>query len=110
MKAANEILKEKILADKIPAHKKGDYHKKFFPKQTFADSDQGFIDSIRLKRYWIHSFFLFSVIWSFGSILKDEYKGEFEDWIKGQATEEGFKRELAKDKKSKEKTKTPQES
>jgi len=37
---------------------------------------------MKQKHYWIDCFFVQSLIWSFGSILKEPYKKEFEMWLK----------------------------
>lgn len=55
---------------------------------------------MRFKTYWLHSFFLFALVWSFGVALKDEYKEEFELWLKKQATIKGFTERLTAKKSS----------
>ena len=53
-----------------------------FPTQKFSDDGQMFINSIRYKTDWLHSFLIFSMIWAFGVNLRDEYKQEFEEYVK----------------------------
>jgi len=37
----------------------------------FAEIDNWFINSIWYKYVWIEAFFVFSVVWSFGPVLKE---------------------------------------
>ena len=41
-----------------------------------------FESSIRFKNKWIDSFFIYSLIWAFGSVLTEPAKREFSNWLK----------------------------
>ena len=42
-----------------------------------------FESSIKHKQLWIDSFFIFALIWAFGSLLSSEGKILFDKWLKG---------------------------
>lgn len=41
------------------------------PEHTFVDNDVLFELSIKNKNYWIDAFFIYSLVWAFGSLLND---------------------------------------
>ena len=82
------------LQELVPPHKDPDYKRAKMPNQKFSESEQLFIDSIRFKTTWLHSFFLYAVIWAFGINLKEEYKGEFEEWLKANCVESEARKKL----------------
>ena len=51
------------------------------PEHTFIENDFLFEQSVRHKNMWIDSFFLYSLIWAFGSILTDEARRHFNTWL-----------------------------
>ena len=48
----------------------------------FADLEKSFEASITNMSHWMDCFFIYSMIWAFGSILTDEAKIEFDIHIK----------------------------
>ena len=52
-------------------------------EHRFADNgEQMFEVATRCKGKWIDAFFLYSMIWAFGSILTENAKREFSNWLK----------------------------
>ena len=51
------------------------------PENNFVENDFLFEQSVRNKNYWIDCFFLYSLIWAFGSILTDEARRHFNTWL-----------------------------
>lgn len=47
------------------------------PMISFADSESRFLNSINYKKLWIEAFFIFSMVWTFGYILKPHVLKEF---------------------------------
>ena len=45
------------------------------------ENDFFFEQSVRLKNYWIDCFFLYSMIWAFGSVLTCEARRQFNTWL-----------------------------
>ena len=61
-----------------------DNREKIKPSEhRFADNgEQMFEVATRCKAKWIDAFFLYSMIWAFGSILTENAKREFSNWLK----------------------------
>ena len=53
------------------------------PEYRWCDDDLLFESSIKYKQLWIDSFFIFALIWAFGSLLNSEGKTVFDKWLKG---------------------------
>ena len=51
------------------------------PEHTFIENDFLFEQSVRHKNMWIDSFFLYSLIWAFGSIVTDKARRHFNTWL-----------------------------
>ena len=51
------------------------------PEHTFVDNDVLFELSIKNKNYWIDAFFLYSLVWAFGSLLNEQGRKEFNLWL-----------------------------
>ena len=58
-------------------------HAKFIrPSEfRFCELDHLVEQSIRSKDLWIDCFFVYALVWSFGSILKEEARAEFNDYV-----------------------------
>jgi hypothetical protein len=52
------------------------------PLVSFADIESRFLNSINYKNLWIEAFFIFSMVWTFGYILKPHVLKEFNRLIK----------------------------
>lgn len=53
---------------------------------SFADSESRFLNSINYKNFWVEAFFIFSLVWTFGYILKPHVLKEFNRIIKRKIT------------------------
>ena len=53
------------------------------PEYRWCDDESLFENSIKHKQLWIDSFFIFALIWAFGSLLSSEGKTMFDKWLKG---------------------------
>lgn len=51
------------------------------PEHSFVENDLLFELSIKNKNYWIDAFFLYSLVWAFGSILSEQGRREFNTWL-----------------------------
>ena len=60
---------------------------------SFADIESRYLNSINFKNLWIEAFFIFSMVWGFGCVLKPHVLKEFNRIIKKKIT--GNKDELA---------------
>ena len=53
------------------------------PEHRFADNGEPLFEaSIRKKELWIDCFFIYSLIWAFGSVLTETAKKGFSNWLK----------------------------
>ena len=52
------------------------------PDYKWSEDDKSFENSIRYKNLWVDSLFIYALVWSFGSILTDKAKQEFDRWLK----------------------------
>ena len=52
------------------------------PEYKWSEEEILFENSIRHKELWVDSFFIYAIIWAFGSILTEHAKVEFDRWIK----------------------------
>ena len=52
------------------------------PDYRWCDEEALFFNSIKNKSLWVDSFFMYAIIWAFGSILNKESKQEFDHWLK----------------------------
>ena len=52
------------------------------PDYRWAEEDNLFEDSLKYKKLWIDSFFVYALVWAFGSLLTLESKNEFDKYIK----------------------------
>lgn len=60
---------------------------------AFADIESRFLNSVNYKNLWIEAFFIFSMVWTFGCILKPHVMKEFNRIIKKKI--QGNKDEIA---------------
>ena len=51
------------------------------PEYKWTEDEALFESSIRFKKLWIDSFFIYALIWAFGSILTDAAKNDFNKWL-----------------------------
>lgn len=51
------------------------------PEYRWCDEETPFENSIRFKQLMVDSFFMYSLIWAFGSFLTRDAKVEFNVWI-----------------------------
>ena len=51
------------------------------PDHCFVENDLLFELSIKNKNFWIDSFFLYSLVWAFGSLLNEGGRKEFNVWL-----------------------------
>ena len=51
------------------------------PEHTFVEVEPLFEASLKSKNAWIDSFFLYSLVWAFGSLLNDAGRREFNAWL-----------------------------
>lgn len=54
------------------------------PEHTFVEVEALFEASLKNKNLWIDSFFLYSMVWAFGSLLNDAGRREFNSWLHWQ--------------------------
>ena len=54
------------------------------PDYRWCDEEPIFEASISQKQLWIDSFFIYSLIWAFGSILTHRARQDFDRWLKKQ--------------------------
>lgn len=52
------------------------------PDYNWCDEEPIFEQSIANKQLWVDSFFLYALVWAFGSILTNKAKYEFDRWLK----------------------------
>ena len=51
------------------------------PEHKYFEADFTFEQSIRNKNLWVDSFFLYSLVWAFGSLLNEKARREFNTWL-----------------------------
>jgi hypothetical protein len=61
---------------------KSGYKNQKVPLISFVDIESRYQNSVRYKNIWIEAFFIFSLVWSFGYILKPHMLKEFNRLIK----------------------------
>jgi hypothetical protein len=54
------------------------------PDYEWVENEYLFEQSIRNKNQWIDSFVIYALIWSFGSILKENERRNFDRWLKDE--------------------------
>ena len=51
------------------------------PEHSFLENDFTFEQSIKQRNKWIDCFFLYSLVWAFGSILNEKARHHFNTWL-----------------------------
>jgi hypothetical protein len=54
------------------------------PNYNWVESDTMIEQSIKHKDEWVDAFFIFALVWSFGSILNESAKKKFDLWIRDE--------------------------
>ena len=54
------------------------------PNYNWVESETLIEFSIKFKDQWVDSFFIFALVWSFGSILNEDAKRQFDVWIRDE--------------------------
>ena len=54
------------------------------PEVEWVEDEALLEKSIRHKKQWIDSFFIYSLIWSLGSMLKEQERKRFDTWLKAE--------------------------
>ena len=70
------------------------------PEHTFVDYESTFDESVRRKNIWIDCFFLYSLIWSFGSVMTEQARKYFNTWLHQQIelkNQQRYEAQLASD-------------
>lgn len=66
-----------------PANKSSKFEQnKKVPMTCFADIESRYLNSVNYKNLWIEAFFIFSLVWTFGYILKPHVLKEFNRIVK----------------------------
>lgn len=65
------------------------------PDYKWCEEEITFENSVRYKALWVDSLFILAIIWTFGSIMTDEAKPEFDKWLKKQFEDRELNRERA---------------
>ena len=52
------------------------------PDYRWCDEEAALENSLRHKQLWVDSFFVYALVWGFGSLLTPEAKFDFDRWLK----------------------------